>query len=221
MSDIFNTGYSQLHLLNLALHIGIGTFAIALGIAQYFTKKGSTRHVKIGHTYARLFAAVLLTAIFGTFMFGFRSFLAALTLSATYVIISALRVTRIKNSGPRILDNILSVVFFSAAVVLMASPPAHELDSPLVINIVLANVLAICLYDLARNINGARWLKRSWLNEHIFKMISSHSALIGAATGNMFRDLQPWSIIVPTQICFVLIIVFIIRNPLPKEPHAM
>jgi len=220
MSDFFNTGYSQLHLFNLAFHIGAGSIAIGLGILQYFTVKGSRRHIQIGRVFIALFFVVLLTAIFGNLMFRFRAFLVVLTLSATYGIISALRVFKIKETGPRLLDNILSILFCSVAIGMIIFMPIPSQESAIIFQTTLRTLIAICFYDLMRNINGAAWLQRSWLNEHIYKMIGSHSALISAAAGNMFIELQPWSIVIPTSACMLLVIFFIARHPLPRKGRA-
>lgn len=217
MSDFLNTGYTHLHLFNLAVHVTAGGIAIGLGITQYFTVKGSKRHKKLGRVYMTLFAIVLFTAVFGTFMFGFRAFLASLTLSALYALISALRVLKIRESGPRWLDNVLSIGFCAIAIGMIVFVRTHPQESALVIQLALANVVALSVYDLSRNIGGKAWLQKSWLNEHIYKMIGSHSALISAGAGNVLRELQPWSILVPVLILQVLTVFFIIRNPLPKS----
>lgn len=220
MNDFLNTGYTPLHLLNLAIHIGVGTIAICLGFAQYFTIKGSLIHVRIGKIFVALFAVVIVTAVFGNLVFGFRAYLAVLTLSASYGIISAIRVLKIRDIGPQGLDNVLSVLFCATAIgmLLFTSIPAEE--SAGIFRVTLGILIATCLYDAARNIKGAAWLRRSWLNEHIYKMIGSHSALLSAAAGNLFIELQPWSIIVPTNTCMLLILVFILRNPLPRMERA-
>lgn len=153
-------------------------------------------------------------------MFRFRAFLVVLTLSATYGIISAIRVFKIKETGPRIFDNILSVLFCSVAIGMIIFIPIPPQESVIIFRTTLGTLIAICFYDLARNINGAAWLQRSWLNEHIYKMIGSHSALISAAAGNMFIHLQPWSIVIPTSTCMLLVIFFIVRNPLSKKEHS-
>ncbi|MEP3655915.1 MAG: hypothetical protein ABJO36_13560 [Litorimonas sp.] len=217
MSDILNTGYSQLHLINLALHIGAGTIAIGLGFLQYFTVKGSPRHIRIGKAFIILFAIVLITAIFGNIVFRFRAYLAVLTLSAAYGVISAIRVFRIKEIGPQAIDNLLSILFGATAIGMMLFIPIPAEESAGIFRVTLGTLIGICLYDLARNINGAAWLRRSWLNEHIYKMIGSHSALLTAAAGNLFIELQPWSIIAPTTICMFLIIFFILRHPLSSR----
>ncbi len=214
MNELSTTGYTPLHLLNLAIHIGAGSIAICLGFAQYFTVKGARRHIQMGRLFIALFAVVLGTAVFGNFAFGFRAYLAVLTLSAAYGIISAIRVFKIKDVGPQALDNLLSLAFCATAIGMLLFTPIPEEESAGIFRVTLGTLIAICVYDLARNVNGAAWLRRSWLNEHIYKMIGSHSALLTAAAGNLFVELQPWSIIIPTNICMVAILVFILRNPL-------
>lgn len=218
MTDIFNSGYAPLHSLNVLVHAGFGALAIFLGLAQFLTSKGERAHRIFGRAYLGLFGIVLVTAVIGSIGFGFRAFLAALTLSASYWLISGLRVLKIREDGPRWFDNLAALVFISLAVVFAVYMRGHPEQSTMAAYIALANVGSLCVYDLARNINARGWLKRSWLNEHIYKMIGSHAALISAAGGNLFLSLQPWSIFLPPTMSLLLIIFFIVRHPLPRSP---
>lgn len=220
MSDFFNTGYSQLQLFNLVFHIAAGTIAIGLGVLQFFTVKGSQRHIQIGRLFIALFLVVLATAIFGNLMFRFRAYLVVLTLSASYGLFSAIRVFKIRETGPRLLDNVASILFALTAIGMLIFMPIPAQESAVIFKSTLGALIAICFYDLLRNVNGAAWLKRSWLNEHIYKMIGSHSALISAAAGNMYIGLQPWSIVIPTSTCMLLVVFFILRNPLPRKGES-
>lgn len=220
MSEIFNSDYMPLHVLNIVTHAGFGAFAIMLGIAQFFTSKGGTIHIWIGRTYLGLFGVVLITAVIGSVAFGFRAFLAALTLSASYWLISGVRVLKIRASGPIWTDNVMAVGFIALAFVFARFMRSQPEQSTVAAYIALGNVILLCLYDLARNINGAAWMKRSWLNEHIYKMIGSHAALVSAAGGNLFLSLQPWSIFVPPTLSLLLVAFFILRHPLKRRQSA-
>lgn len=219
MFDIFNSGYAPFQTINIAVHVGFGSTAILLGAAQLFTRKGGRVHAWTGRAYLALFCVVLLTALIGTFSFGFRSFLAALTLSSGYWLISGLRVLHLQEGGPRLLDNVAAmtaIVLAVAIAIFMRSQPG-QLTVPAYI--ALGNVVSICVYDLARNLNGEAWLRRSWLNEHIYKMIGSHGALISAAGGNLFVELQPWSIFLPPMVSLGLVFVFVLRHPLKSTSN--
>lgn len=217
MTDIFNSGYAPLHTLNVLVHAGFGAFAIFLGLAQLLTSKGRRAHRWIGRAYLSLFGIVLVTAIIGSIGFEFRAFLAALTLSASYWLISGLRVLRIREDGPQWLDNLAALLFITLAIAFAGYMRVHPEQSTMAAYIALANVGSLCLYDLARNINARGWLRRSWLNEHIYKMIGSHGALMSAAGGNLFLSLQPWSIFLPPTLSLFLIVFFTFRHPLPRD----
>ncbi len=217
MTDIFNSGYTPLHVANILAHIGFGTIAILLGLGQVFTSKGGRAHAWIGRVYLGLFVIVISTAILGSIGFGFRAFLAALTLSASYWLISGLRVLKIRECGPRWFDNGVALIFIILALAFAGFMRSHPEQSTMAAYIALANVLFICMYDLARNLNRRAWIKRSWLNEHIYKMIGSHGALISAAGGNLFLNLQPWSIFLPPLLSLVLVVFFVLRHPLPRK----
>jgi uncharacterized membrane protein len=217
MTDIFNSGYTPLHMLNVFAHVGFGTLAILLGLAQLMIRKGGPAHSWIGRVYLGLFIIVISTALIGSIAFGFRAFLAALTLSAGYWLLSGLRVLNIREGGPRSFDNIAALIFMGLAVALAIYMRGRPEQSTMAAYIALANVVSVCVYDLARNLNARAWLKRSWLNEHIYKMIGSHAALLSAAGGNLFLSLQPWSIFLPTTISLVLIALFVLRHPLKRD----
>jgi uncharacterized membrane protein len=209
--------YSLGHNLNILVHVIFGTAAILLGVCQVFSQKGGKAHRRIGKLFVVVMSVALMTAAFGTFVFGFRSFLAALTLSASYGLISAVRVLAIRRSGPKIIDNVLSCAAIFAGACIIARILAEPLDEAMISYVVLGNVLLFSSYDLLRNIGGAAWLERSWLNEHIVKMLGSLGALLSAAGGNVMISLQPWSIFLPVGVSSLLILVFILRYPLTLE----
>lgn len=220
MTDIFNSGYTPLHMLNVFAHVGFGTLAILLGIAQLMMQKGGVAHKSVGRVYLGLFIIVISTALIGSIAFGFRAFLAALTLSAGYWLLSGLRVLRLRAGGPRVFDNIAAFFFMGLAAALAVYMRGQPEQSTLAAYIALANVVSVCVYDLARNFNARAWLKRSWLNEHIYKMIGSHAALLSAAGGNLLLSLQPWSIFLPTTLSLILVVVFVLRHPLKRNPST-
>ena len=217
MTDIFNSGYTPPHMMNVFVHVGFGTLAILLGLAQLMTRKGGRAHRWIRRVYLSLFIIVIATAMLGSVAFGFRAFLAALTLSAGYWLISGLRVLKIREGGPGSLDNIASLVFMAFAAALAIYMLGEPEQSTMAAYIALANFVSVCVYDLARNINARAWLNRSWLNEHIYKMIGSHAALLSAAGGNLFLSLQPWSIFLPTTMSLILIVFFVFRHPIARD----
>ncbi|MEM7329104.1 MAG: hypothetical protein AAF437_10210 [Pseudomonadota bacterium] len=214
MTDIFNSGYALPHMANVLVHVGFGTLAIIMGVAQFFTRKGGRAHRTIGRAYLAAFVIVLFTALFGSFVFGFRAFLASLTLSAGYWLLSGLRVLMIRSRGPGLIDHVFALLFIGLAIALAGFMRYGSVESTLPAYIALGNLVAICLYDIARGLFGAAWVRKSWLNEHIYKMIGSHGALLSAAGGNLALAWQPWSIFLPTTISFILIALFILRHPL-------
>lgn len=216
MTDLFNSGYLPLHMLNILIHVGSGSIAIGLGIAQLMTRKGGLAHAWIGRVYLTLYVVVIATAVIGSFAFGFRAFLAALTLSAAYWLISGLRVLVIRTRGPELFDQAASLAFIAGAGLLMIAMNAFPEQSTPAAWIALAHLTLLCLYDLARMIGGHAWLQRSWLNEHIYKMIGSHGAMISAAGGNLFLSLQPWSIVLPSSLSVAIIALFIFQHRFSK-----
>jgi hypothetical protein len=63
-------------------------------------------------------------------------------------------------------------------------------------------------YDLPN-----RWLQRTWMQEHLVKMISAYVAISSAFAGTVFPGFIPWSAIVPSSIGYILMIFFLLRGP--------
>jgi hypothetical protein len=79
----------------------------------------------------------------------------------------------------------------------------------------------VTVYDLLRNLFLYERMKSWWLYEHIYKMISSFSALFSAFAGTALPRFKPYSQVGPSAICMILVVVFIIgqwkkRNRLLK-----
>jgi hypothetical protein len=70
--------------------------------------------------------------------------------------------------------------------------------SPVVMYSTLGTLLAMTLYDLSRFGWRQQWLQGAWLYEHIWKMMSTYSALLSAFTGTVLAAYQPYSQFLPS-----------------------
>ena len=73
--------------------------------------------------------------------------------------------------------------------------------------------MAISGYDLLRNVLPAAWLKRVWVQEHLYKMMSAYIAITSAFAGTVFARYMPWSAILPSVLGVATIIGFLIAGP--------
>jgi len=218
MEFMIETVYVNAYKLNIYLHIGVGTLAMLLGLTQLVNQKGSDLHRRIGRLFFMSFSVVIATATLGLFLFEFRAFLTVLTLTAGYSCLSGYRVLILKGARPKVFDNTVATLSFIACVSFVFAVEYFQLNfSKPTIYATLSGLALTCLYDAARNVIPLRFLKRTWLNEHIVKMIGSLSALLSAASGNLLPSFGAVSQLAPTLICSILIIVFLFfTNPRSK-----
>lgn len=213
MDFIFETVYVNAHKLNIYLHIGIGSMAIVIALTQLLNHKGGNLHRRLGRLFFKCFGIVITTATLGLLVFEFRAFLAVLTITAGYSGLSGYRVLKLKGRHPKAFDNLVAMLgLVSCFGFVLAIEHFHLSFSKATIYATLSGLAITCLYDIARNYLHSTFLKRTWLNEHIVKMIGTMSGLLSAASGNVLPSFGAVSQLAPTIICSMLIVVFLINN---------
>ncbi|MEO0818082.1 MAG: hypothetical protein AAFX86_12355 [Pseudomonadota bacterium] len=222
MFDFLQNGYSQLHTLNIAAHVAAGCLAIVAALFILVFRKGGKAHRALGRAFLLAFAGVGVTAVLGAVYFSTGVFLMMLTVSACYICFSGFRALRIRTSGPQRLDLTLAglaLVFCIAAGVYVELSPGNW--SRVTIYTVISNLTLFSLYDLSRVWLGPGWMKRAWLNEHIFKMLSAFGALLSAGAGNILKDFAPWSQVAPSFLTYGLIVFFLLRVRPKSRPRTL
>ncbi len=202
---------AHLHSLNILMHVSLGSVGIILGAIQLLTPKGGVRHRKLGKLFLRCYCVVICSAILGSIFFNFRAFLVVLTFSAAYTCTSGYRVLFLKGKQPMAFDNILSTlgIGFSLAFI-------YWIDSiPLIMSkttvaVTVAHILVFCVYDLSRNYCTAKYLSRSWIYEHMLKMISAVGALLSAASGNLLPSYGAVGQLTPSIVTTLLVGLFFV-----------
>jgi uncharacterized membrane protein len=211
---------TQVHNTNIFLHVLFGSIAIVLGIIQLFTPKGGKQHSLYGKLFLGAYAIVIGAAILGALFFEFRVFLVVLTFTAAYSCTSGYRVLSLRGKRPAAFDNI-----FSFLGIVFCLGFTYSIDTfPLIMSktTVLATLGALfsyCIYDILRNFLALNFLTRSWLYEHMIKMISALSALLSGASGNLLPNLGTFSQLMPTLFTTILIGIFIVR--MKNRPHGV
>lgn len=212
MNLLLQITQTQAHNINTFLHVSMGSVAIVLAIIQLFTVKGGKQHSLVGKLFLWCFGVVISTATLGSVFFEFRMFLVILTLTAGYSCVSGYRVLLLRGKRPKAFDNI-----FSALGIVFCLGFIYQIDTvPLIMSkttvlATLISLLSYCVYDILRNFFTAKFLSRSWVYEHMVKMISAFGALLSAAGGNLLPSYGTYGQLMPTMISTMLIVIFFVR----------
>jgi uncharacterized membrane protein len=191
----------SLHTLNIVLHVTCGTAAMALGLIQLVAPKGGATHRRLGRLFVYLVGSVVVTAALGLALFGFRAFLAVLTLLVAYWTYSGLRAARNRGRGPQMVDGMAAVTgLVAVGVFLYWLPNVRFPWVPGIIYSILGTLTLVALYDLTRFAFPRDWHDRLWLYEHIVKMIGAHAAIVAAFSGTVLSAWQPYSQILPSVV---------------------
>lgn len=209
---------TQVHSINIFLHVLLGSVAIILGIIQLFNVKGGKQHRLVGRLFLGAYAVVIIAAILGAFFFEFRVFLVVLTFTAAYSCNAGHRVLLLRGKRPKAFDNIFSflgIVFCLGFIYLIDSVPL--IMSKTTVLATLGALLSYCIYDISRNFFTLKYLIRTWLYEHMIKMISALSALLSGASGNLLPSFGTYGQLTPSVLTSVLIVIFIVRMKRHKQ----
>jgi len=207
-------GYSFAHVANILLHILGGTIALGAGIVALIAQKGGRLHIRSGRVFIYAYSVIVVSAIFGVLIFEFRSFLAVATIASAYDVFAGYRALRLRGERPQTPDIIASLIVFAAAGVFVLA--IHALNKPWSPGLtwsVLGGVLLLSVYDLLRLRLPSAWLRRVWVQEHLYKMLAAYIAVTATAGATIFPRLQPWSALVPVIIGEAATAAFLIAGP--------
>jgi hypothetical protein len=207
----------MVHEINIGIHASIGTIAIVVGILALYYNKRTLVHKKWGFFFMILLSGVIITGFIGFLFFRNDPFLSMLTILSAYVGYAGFRSVKLREKRATILDAVIALGALSAGI-------SHVLNlvnsqATWSATIVMSTLIALALvttYDLLKYFFLYPFLKGWWLYEHIYKMISAFSALVSAFAGNVLKDFHPYSQIVPSAICLILIIYFIGDHAIKK-----
>jgi len=116
----------------------------------------------------------------------------------------------LKGTRPRAFDNMVAGFSVAACFGFVFAIEIFQLSfSKATIYATLSGLTIASTYDLSRNLFSIRFLKRTWFNEHVVKMISAMSALLSAASGNVLPSLGAIGQLAPVLACTILIIVYL------------
>jgi hypothetical protein len=185
-----------------------------IGLWPIFSKKGKALHNKTGKMYLRTLSVVLLTALFGAIFFEFRPFLFLLTVLVFYTAFVGYGTLKLKEKRPTLIDN---VVYLTGFIIVLAYFLFFDLETATMNKPVVFSTAGVLLlhviYDIGKNFYSTSWLKKTWLNDHIIRVVSSFGGLVSAGAGVYVLDesLQPYSQLLPSFFGFVIMGYFLIK----------
>ncbi|PCJ97636.1 MAG: hypothetical protein COA50_04130 [Flavobacteriaceae bacterium] len=203
--------YTLPHLLNISIHVLSGSLALLLGIVALSSKKGKKWHRKSGKTFLFFMFFVILTGLFGVFIFKVNPFLLVISLLSGYQAFSGYRVLKSKSNTPKLLDVLVAIITLASGCYFIYYLNSIGMFwSPIIIYSTLGFLFVIITYDFLRYLIPPKKYKNIWIYEHIYKMIAAFTALLSAFIGTILPQYHPYSQILPSAFGTLLAIGFIL-----------
>lgn len=199
------------HIANLAVHIGAGTIALAIGLGLLLANKGTPAHRRWGRIFCGFTLVVCLSAAVGTIAFRFIPLFAVLTVLVPYQLVGGWRSIYTREAGPSWIDGAWTLLAISLSAALVPVLLASSDGGDIVVNSSLGALAAILTYDAVRWLFPRRWFATLWRYDHSYKLLSSFFAMLSALVGNVVRVGQPWSQIGPSAVGMLTILYFFLR----------
>jgi uncharacterized membrane protein len=184
---------TPVHLSNLAVHVGAGSLALALGFAILWRTKGTDSHRRLGRAFSWLTLVVCFSALVGLAAFRFLPLFAVLTLLVLYPLGGGWRAGRTREAGPALLDGLWTLAAIASAVVLVGVLLRQPEGLSTIVISTLSGLGFVIVYDVVRWLFPRRWHRTAWRYEHSYKLIAAMSGMLSALMGNLVRVGQPWS----------------------------
>ncbi len=184
---------------NAVIHLAAGAVALMIGLVPLLSTKGGHAHRRFGRVVVGLGGIVLATALFSVVRGTAPMALAAVTLSAGYQYVGSLRALALRDRGPGWLDALLAcgAVAFAAWMLIQGKPGGASWPPALAYG-TLGFLAMVVIYDLSRHAWPQLWLRRIRPLDHGLKMTGFYFAMASAGAGNLLRNWQPWSQVLPS-----------------------
>jgi hypothetical protein len=201
------------HQLNIGLHVLSGTIALILGVLAIALNQRPGIHRKLGTLFLYFLGIVVVSGFVGWLLFRSDPFLLLLTVLAGYEGFAGVRIIKTREKHPTVLDLSVAVaaLLIGVSYVLWLSATAPGMSSSVVKSTLVALTI-VTTYDIVKCLFIYRYVKRWWLYEHIYKMISAFSAILSAFVGTVVEGFRPYSQLGPSVVCIWLIVFFIWRR---------
>jgi len=214
MISLMATAHISPHSANIAIHVACGSAALCLGLIAILSRKGGPTHIRAGRLFIYSYGIVVATAVIGLAIFEFRSFLAVVTLLSLYDVFAGYRALQLRGRRPQPVDRATSVIGAITPWLFIAIMHyLHQPWSPILTWSILGGLILISGYDLLRNVLPLAWLKNTWVQEHLVKMMCAYIAITSAFAGTVFGRFMPWAAIIPSALGMAVICGFLLTGP--------
>ncbi len=204
---------NAVHAVDLAVHVGAGAIGLAVGLVPLASRKGGRAHRRWGRWFAALAMLVVGAAILSDLFASPSPALVAVTLAAAYQLAGSLRALALRGRVPGGVDAALALAALLIAGLLARSANGATASfTPLIQYSTLGWVATIAVYDLSRHAWAQAWSRSFQPLDHGLKMTGVWVAMASAGAGNLLRDWQPWSQLLPNLLGTALMIAFALRH---------
>jgi hypothetical protein len=203
----------MIHTINIGIHAIVGTVALLIGFLIILYPKGSIKHKRLGVYFLVLLLVVVATGFLGWLFFRSNSFLLMLTLLSGYTGFSGYRSVKLKENRSSRIDVLIAIAaLLTGTSYIVWLNESNATWNPGIVYPTLFGLILVTTYDIAKYLWFHQKLRTWWLYEHIYKLLSSHSALFSAFCGTVLPDYKPYSQIMPSIISLWLIAFFIFQQ---------
>lgn len=206
--------HTPAHSTNIAVHILFGTAALALGLTAILSPKRRGLHTRVGRLFIYAYCVVVATATVGLLIFDFRSFLAVVTILSVYDVFAGYRALILRGRRPQAMDWVASLLgLLTPWIFITVMRRLHQPWSPVLTWSILGGLILNSGYDILRLVLPIAWLRRTWVQEHLLKMMGAYIAVTSAFAGTVFARFMPWAAILPSVVGVAVGWGFVIVGP--------
>jgi uncharacterized membrane protein len=196
----------------LYIHIVFGAISLFVGLFVLLTKKGNTRHKRIGNIY---YYSMLTAALISFPMSYLHSdyFLFIVGVFTSYMLLTGRRYLKIKEiSDVKTTDWILmlTMLFFGIAFIAFGIYKIMNHNSFGTVLLVFGGISCLFVWRDKRNFEGKSRYKNFWLVTHIQRMLGSYIATVTAflvVNNKVLPDVLAW--LLPTFLLVPLIVIWV------------
>ncbi len=200
-----------MHQINIVIHVLAGTVALLVGLTALFFASRYQWHVRLGRVFMWAMVPVIITGLAGVIVFQRNTFLLVITMLSGYTCFAGVRTLKLRGANPRWVDIVVPVCALASGVYYLYYLLLHgHYWAPVVTISVVGALFLVTTYDLSRSFMSPGFRKSAMQYEHVYKMMSSLTALVSAFSGTVLPQYKPYSQVAPNVVSLVcMLFIFI------------